>query len=49
MTDRSILDQKRHNLETVDGHILSNIDMIIKEAEKAKSIVTEPLQKLTRL
>lgn len=38
-TDRRILEQKRHILETVDGDILSNIDLIAKAEEKAQSIL----------
>lgn len=33
-SDRRILEQKRHILEIKDGSILSNIDFIIKEADK---------------
>ena len=35
-TDRRILEQKRHILDTVDGDILSNIDLVVK-AGKGKS------------
>jgi len=36
-SDRRILEQKRHILEVKDGDILSNIDFIVKEADKAGS------------
>jgi CRISPR-associated endonuclease/helicase Cas3 len=36
-TDNAILELKRHNYEIMDGNIMSNIDLIIKEAEKASS------------
>ena len=36
-TDKQILDQKRHNLEIIDGDMLSNIEMIIRDAERATS------------
>jgi CRISPR-associated endonuclease/helicase Cas3 len=37
VSDRRILEQKRHILESVDGNILDNIDLIVREADKAKS------------
>ena len=36
-SDRKILGQKRHTVEAVDGNILSNIDLIAREAENAQS------------
>lgn len=36
-SDRKILEQKRHTVESVGGNILSNIDLIAREAEKARS------------
>lgn len=36
-SDRRILEQKRHTVEAVGGNIVSNIDLIVKEAEKARS------------
>ncbi len=35
--DRRILEQKRHSLDTVDGDIMSNIEMILNQVESAKS------------
>jgi CRISPR-associated endonuclease/helicase Cas3 len=37
VSDREILDLKRHSLEKLDGDILSNIQTIIQEIDKAKS------------
>ena len=36
-TDRSILDKNRHNIEFIDGNILSNIDLIRKRIEQYNS------------
>ncbi len=36
-SDQQIINQKRHAVEIIDGNIISNIDLIIKEAEKAHS------------
>jgi CRISPR-associated endonuclease/helicase Cas3 len=36
-SDKKILEQKRHTVEAVQGNILTNIDMIAREAEKAHS------------
>jgi CRISPR-associated endonuclease/helicase Cas3 len=36
-SDRRILEQKRHIIEIVDGNVLSNIDLIVRETEKANS------------
>ena len=36
-SDRKILQQKRHTIETVPGTILDNIDLIAKESKKAES------------
>lgn len=36
-TDNAILELKRHNYEIIDGNIMSNIDLIVREAEKASS------------
>ncbi|HXG74114.1 MAG TPA: CRISPR-associated helicase Cas3' [Candidatus Nitrosotenuis sp.] len=36
-TDNAILELKRHNYEIIGGDIMSNIDLIVKEAEKARS------------
>ena len=36
-SDRKILEQKRHTVELVDGNILSKIDLIAREGEKAQS------------
>jgi len=38
-SDRKILRQKRHAIEVVGGNILSNIDLIAKEAEKTQSTI----------
>lgn len=35
--DKAILELKRHNYKIMDGNIMSNIDLIVKEAEKANS------------
>lgn len=35
--DKAILELKRHSYEIMDGNIMSNIDLIAKEAEKANS------------
>lgn len=37
VTDKWILELKRHNYEIIDGNVMSNIDLIIREAEKANS------------
>lgn len=36
-SDRILLEQKRHTIEVVDGNVLSNIDLIAREAMKAQS------------
>jgi CRISPR-associated endonuclease/helicase Cas3 len=36
-SDRKILEQKRHTVEPVVGNVLSNIDLIAREAEKTQS------------
>jgi CRISPR-associated endonuclease/helicase Cas3 len=36
-SDRKIMEQKRHTVEVVGGNILSNIDRIARDAEKAQS------------
>ncbi len=36
-SDRKILEQKRHIIEVIDGNIIDNIDLIVREADKAKS------------
>lgn len=36
-SDKKILEQKRHTVEAVGGNILSNIDLIAREAEKVRS------------
>lgn len=36
-TDKEIMDQKRHRIEFVDGDVLSNLELVRKEIEKASS------------
>lgn len=50
-SDRKIMEQKRHKIEVIDGSLLSNINFVVKEVQKANStlIVCNHVQSAQRV